>query len=152
MKAIAELAFIGLIGTTTIMLGIITPPLIIKSTLHQQTDFTLQFEKIEHTLISFLSSGMGGTDVYELLGRMFLRESISQTPAMKLKLDYLLGTGYCLTVGEIGGLPTGRLVMPPGIIESLGSKCESIDTVFTTAFVLPYNKGELVKLLRIGVE
>lgn len=155
MKALAEIALIGFIGTFTIMLGIIVPPSIIKTTIHEQADFTYNFEKVQHALLSLFSSTIDGQDTYELIGINFLIER-KDSNVLEEKLDELLDTDYCLSMIKQTTPTTGYVIAPPitpgPVVQFLGTKCFATDVNFNTIFVQPYNKEALVKIMRIGIE
>jgi hypothetical protein len=76
------------------------------------------------------------------------------TRVLKEKLDDVIGPAYCITTETPKKILTGRVIAPEGETsnEVLKRVCASTDGIrFDTIIVLPYNKAELVKLLRIGL-
>lgn len=178
MKAIAQIPLIGLIGTFTIIVGIIAPPAIIKTAIDKELLITYGFEKEQHGLLILFYSSQADKSAYELLGEKALFENYTctidtecpndytcdtvikkcsgqSTKPLKDRLDNVLGEDkYCITTEVTAQLPTGEAVAPPLVPPSdqiLKRVCASNTIQFNVAIVLPYNKESLTKIIRIGI-
>lgn len=162
MKAITEITLIAPIITFTIVLAVLLPPVIIKTTIDREVVFTYKFEKAQHTLLSLLSATESGRSNYEILGSHLLKIDLSKIPisfeTFKNKIEKLVGKDYCLAKlkGEPAIITTYAAVAPtPSPIVSeviLGKSCTGMDAKFNTILVLPYNKNSLVEIIRIGLK
>lgn len=143
MKSIAEISIVALIGTFTIVAGIVIPPSVIKTTVDRETVLAYKFENAQHGLLSLVSSTQDGKSVYELLGTKILVSSIDVTKA-KNNLDNTISTDYCILVSpEVVGVKTK---------DPLSDKICEIEAAFNTIIVVPYNKDSLVKVIGMGVK
>ncbi len=155
MKAVAEIAIVGLIGTFAIIAGILIPPSVIKSTVGKEAILTYRFEKIQHALLTLFSSYENEKSVYETIGTNILLKKPTNT--LKPQFDGLVGENYCISIIREGTqLPTGSVIAPPPREflsgEILRSTCPADGVQFNTILVLPYNKNSLVEVIGIGVE
>ena len=143
MKSVSsvEIPFLGLIGTVAIIAGILIPPTIIETTLDKELAFTYEYEKIQYTLLTLLSSTHDGKLVYEIIANNinspenleFLEEDLNKIIESKC---------YSIEVGDENEFTP--------LIEN--KNCVK-KYIFTTTIVLPYNPDAnlRIKLLRIGV-
>ena len=146
MKAVAEIAIVGLIGTFTIIAGIIIPPSVIKTTIGKELLLTYSFEKAQHGLLSFLSSTQDGKPVYEMVGTNLVIKDSADISKAQNNLNKVMGTSYCI-------------VLNPEVKEAKGTQdaisnaqiCE-ITASFNTIIVVPYNKDSLVRVIGMGVK
>lgn len=146
MKGVAEIAIVGLIGTFTIVAGIIIPPSIIKTTVGRELVIAYNFEKAQHELLSLVSSTQDGRPVYELIGlKIILKDTVDINKAQNI-FTKAIKTSYCIVVNpQIKGVQgTQEEILKSGVCE--------IEGVFNTVIVLPYNKEALVKVIGIGVK
>jgi len=97
MKSIAQFLLVGLIGTSTIIIGVLIPPLIVQTTVDKELLFTYGYEKAEHSLLSLLSLVEDGKSVYEVLGMRALLNNPEGLSQLKIKFDQLLGEN-CISV------------------------------------------------------
>lgn len=145
MKSVAEIAIIGLIGTFTIVAGIIIPPSVIKSTIGKEILLTYNFEKAQYGLITFLSSTQDDKIVYELVGTKILLKDVDISEAQNT-FNKVIATNYCIVVDpEIRGMQGAQ-----GDISNTNI-CE-VNAAFNTIMVVPYNNEALVKVIGMGVE
>ncbi|MBI1978664.1 MAG: hypothetical protein HYS62_01220 [Candidatus Aenigmarchaeota archaeon] len=98
MKSIAQLPLVGLIGTFTIIVGIIVPPAIIKTTVDKELLITYGFEKEQHGLLVLLSV-KNGKSVYEILSIEALLNEPEGLSDLKNKFDKLI-EGNCISVSK----------------------------------------------------
>lgn len=141
MKSIAEIAIVGLIGTFTIVAGIIIPPSVIKSTIGKELVLTYDFETAQNGLLTFLSSTQDGKPTYELVGsKIILRNAVDINKARgvfdKIVID------NCILVN-----PEDKVTKDV----FTGKVCE-VNAQFNTIIVVPYNKNSLVEIIGIGVK
>lgn len=146
MKSVAELAIVALIGTFTLIAGIVIPPSVIKTTIDKEIILAYKFEKAQHGLLSLLSSSQNGKPVYELMStKMLLEDSIDLTKTENT-FAKVINASYCILVNpEIKGVKE----TPEDI---LSAKICEVDAVFNTIIVVPYNKDSLVEVIGIGVK
>ncbi len=143
MKSVAELAIVALIGTVTIMAGIIIPPAVIKTTVGKEILLAYKFENAQHGLLSLLSSTQDGKQVYELIGmKIILGDSIDMTKVTSA-FDKTINSNYCILVD-----PKSAGVQKDALTSSV---CQA-DAIFNTVIAMPYNKDSLVKVVGIGVK
>ena len=145
MKAVAEIAIVGLIGTFTIIAGIIIPPAVIKTTIGKELLLTYNFEKAQHGLLSLVSSTQDGKSVYELMGTKMLIKDTDISKSVGT-FNKIIGTSYCIVADpEVKGIE--------GTPEAISnSKICEVSAAFTTIMVVPYNKDSLVKVIGMGVK
>lgn len=142
MKALAELTIVALIGTFTIVAGILIPPSVIKTTIAKEQVLAYKFETAQHGLLSLLSSTQDGRSVYELFGtKILLGDSISISTTV---FDTTIRLAYCILVNpQVVGAERDVLKDVPS--------CE-VDAIFNTLVVVPYNKKSLVEVIGMGVK
>ena len=80
MRAIAQIPLIGLIGTFTIIAGIVVPPSIIKITIAKESVFTYAYEKGQHALLTLFYSSQGDKSTYAILSEKALFQSFECDP------------------------------------------------------------------------
>lgn len=146
MKSVAEIAIVALIGTFTLIAGIIIPPSVITTTVDKETILAYKFEKAQHGLLSLLSSTQDGKSVYELMGEKILLEDSVDITKSQNNFEKLVGTNYCILINpEVKGVV--------GTQENiLDAKICEVDTIFNTIIVKPYNKDSLVDVIGIGIK
>lgn len=147
MKSVAEIAIIGLIGTFSIIAGIVIPPTVMKSTVGKELLLSYNFEKAQHGLLSLLSSTQNNKPVYELIStKMLIKNSDYLNTEMQnifAIFDRAIGTSYCILID-----PDEQRIQKDAFT---GKVCEA-DAIFNTIIVVPYNKDALVKVLGFGVK
>ena len=146
MKSVAEIAIVALIGTFTLIAGIIIPPAIIKTTVDKETILAYKFEKAQYGLLSLLSSTQDGKSVYELMGeKILLKDSVDITRSQN-NFEKMVGTNYCILINpEVKGVVGTQE-------DILDAKICEVDAIFNTVIVKPYNKDSLVDVIGIGVK
>lgn len=141
-QALPEIPLIGLIGTITIIVGILIPTSVIKTTIDKELNSTYEYERMQYALLTLMSSTHEGKPVYELLA-----DNINKPQNLKFlnnDLEKLIGFKcYSLQVGVNDKFTT--------VIESNPSNpCKKLFT-FTTVITQPYNPDpdSRIKYLRI---
>lgn len=148
MKGLAELPLIGIIGTLTIVIGVVAPPLIIQSSMYKNLDYTYNFENGQNTLLSLMSSATNKVDNYQGIGLNYVNNN-PQDPSLKNNLDKILGSNYCISIRSDGAQDSPALISSATSVKT----CSSYSTQFNTVFVLPYNKNKpLVQIIGIGIQ
>lgn len=144
MKSVAEIAIIGLIGTVSIIVGIVIPPTVMKSTVGKELLLSYNFEKAQHGLLSLLSSTQNNKPVYELIStKILIKNSDYLSTEMQNIFAKAIGTSYCILVD-----PDEQMIQKDAFT---GKVCEA-DAIFNTIIVVPYNKDSLVKVIGFGVK
>lgn len=144
MKSVAEIAIIGIIGTVSIIAGIVIIPAVMKSTVGKELLLSYNFEKAQHGLLSLLSSTQNSKPVYELIStKIIIKNSDYLSTEMQDIFGKAIGTNYCILVD-----PDKQGAQKDAFT---GKVCE-VDTIFNTIIVVPYNKDALVKVIGFGVK
>ncbi|MEK6909816.1 MAG: hypothetical protein AABW61_01935 [Candidatus Aenigmatarchaeota archaeon] len=144
MKSVAEIAIIGLIGTVSIIAGIVIPPAVMKSTVGKELLLSYNFEKAQHGLLSLLSSTQNDKPVYELIStKIIIKNSDYLSSEMQNIFAKAIGANYCILVDS-----DEQRAQKDAFT---GKVCE-VDTTFNTIIVVPYNKDSLVKVIGFGVK
>ncbi|MBU5537457.1 MAG: hypothetical protein QW818_01445 [Candidatus Aenigmatarchaeota archaeon] len=155
MKSIAELPLVGFVGTLTIMLSLVVPPSVIKTTIDKETAFTYDFQNLQYVLLSILSNDA----FYEDIGKNFTIRTQS-TPLDNIEAilrNHIYGQ-YCLAIIRESGFHTGyfvftgRPVTPPSFDTRriLLGDCNSLEVGTNALIVLPYREGNLVEIIKVG--
>lgn len=143
MKSVAEIAIIGLIGTVSIIAGIVITPTVMKSTVGNELLLSYNFEKAQHGLLSLLSTTQNNKPVYELIStKIIIKNSDYLSSEMQNIFGNAIGTNYCILVD-----PDEQVAQKDAFT---GKVCE-VDTIFNTIIVVPYNKDALIKVIGFGV-
>ncbi len=169
MKGMAEIPLVGLIGTITIIAGILIPPTVVTTTIDNELVLTYKWEKAQGMLLTLFSLEESGDSAYQRLGEKLLFDSMFEcklekdcpedfvcsggkcilpTEDLKDKIDKIAGEKYCITAGIVD---EGNQADEANN-EILKDSCNKRNTNFVTLIVLPYNKENLVKNVAIGVE
>lgn len=147
MKGVAEIPLIGIIGTFTIVLSVLAPPLIIQSAMYRDLDRTYNFQTEQNGLLALTTSTTGKQSTYESIGLNYI-SGTPQDPSIKNNLDKVLGKNYCLSLIPDGSAESTALISSTNL-----KICPPYDTQFNTVFVLPYNKDKpLVQVLGVGAK
>ena len=173
MKGIAEIPIVGLIGTITIIAGILIPPAIVKTTIDKELAQTVKWEDAQHLLITLFSLNKDGS-VYQILGEKIVYESYSCITSSDCPIGYSCenklchlstenlnnilskstDSAFCInpadTVNSVDVKTKSTQEIPAGDV--LKAKCGEYNTNFATIMVLPYNKNSLFKYITIGVQ
>ncbi|MBI2084096.1 MAG: cellulase family glycosylhydrolase [Candidatus Aenigmarchaeota archaeon] len=117
MKSLAELPLIGLIGTMTIMAGLIVPPTVVKMTADRELVYTYESEKTQHALLALLSSESADKTTYETIGTNYILNKPTNG-AIKSQFEKLVGTdNYYISIGieprELPAEPPEEEAPPP---------------------------------------
>lgn len=132
-----EIPIIGLIGTIAIIGGILIPPSIIEMTIDKELAFTYEYEKIQLTLLTLLSSTHEGKPVYEIIANNI--NAPENLEFLKKDLNEIIKSKcYSIQVRDENDFTT--------LIEN--GNCNK-KYQFTIVLSLPYNPDSRIKLLRI---
>lgn len=137
---------IGLIGTMTIMAGLVIPPAVVKMTADNELAYTYEFEKMQSSLLALLSAEDRGKTVYETIGTDYVLGNPTRGD-VKTQFEQLVVKDYFVAIISEHAAPTSTA--PPGGI--LTDQPTEARIIFNTVFVLPYNEESLVKILGIGI-
>ena len=141
MKSVAEIAIVGLIGTFTIVAGILIPPSFIKSTIGKELLLTYNFETAQNGLLTFLSSMQDGKSTYELIGTKIILKNSADINKVRGVFDKIV-IDNCILVNPEDKVAKDAFT---------GNVCE-VNAQFNTIIVVPYNKNSLVEVIGIGVK
>ncbi len=167
MKSLS-LPFIGIIGTLTILAGIVLPPAIIKTTIDKETVFTYLYEKAQQSFLTLLYLDHNGKSSYSILSEdafFNYQECNSQsdcptgftcdatskkctdarqeTKAIKQQFEKLDGK-YCITIEG------PEKIFSKDSENIIKNSCNPKGVNFKTILVLPYNKEAITKLVRVS--
>ena len=172
MKALVEIPLVGMIGTITIILSIVIPPTVVKTTIDKELYLTYKLDKAQNSLLTLFSLIHDGKNTYETLGEKAFFGSMGcetdldcpagyyckdhlfcqgpTTEPLKVLTDTFAGPDYCISVEEPN---QGQVAtIDESNSEVLKRSCQERDINFKVSIVVPYNKISLIKNVTIGVK
>lgn len=109
MKAVS-LPFIGFGLTISLMVGLLAPTALIRTTIEKELLLTYRYEQAQHALLTLLSLNTGEKNVYQILSTKALLNEAEGLSELKTKFDQLVGKN-CISI---------QTTVPPGFPDLTG--------------------------------
>lgn len=109
MKAVS-LPFIGLVLTISLMVGLLAPTALIRTTIDKELLLTYRYEQAQYALLTLLSLDTGEKNVYQILSTKALLNEAEGLSELKTKFDQLVGKN-CVSI---------QATVPPGFPDLTG--------------------------------